>query len=953
MPRTASFTPGLPRALRWLLLTLTMTLLTSPTLAAQTPVKSSNDRNHYRHLTLENDLQVLLVSAPGSEKAAASLNVAIGSGDDPADRAGLAHFLEHMLFLGTEKYPEPGEYQQFISSHGGHHNAFTAFRDTNYFFDVQAEHLQPALDRFAQQFSAPLFTTDLVERERRAVHSEFTAKMREDGRRFHAAKKEAFNPDHPYTGFSVGNMTTLEDTETNPLRPDLVQFWREHYSADRMTLAVYGPQSLDQLEAMVLPRFGAIENRQLGSGRDHPPMFRDGDLPALLQVEALRDLRTLTLSFPIASQIANYRTKPASYVASLLGHEGPGSLFDVLKTAGWVESLSAGSGTDDGHQATLELNMSLTPKGLEHRDDILGLTFAYIDQVRQHGISEQRFEEMQQQATINFRFQEKQEPIHRVTRLSMELRHVAPEDVLRAPWMMERYDPQGYRAVLNQLTPDNVLVSELSQQELGDDAPTTAWYNTPYRLGPLDTEALTAPAGMADQLALPEPNPFLPENLELVAGETMEHPEIIASDDLLTTWYARDTRFDTPKANVFLSLRSPVARDTARDAVLSKLLVDAIKTNLNAWAYPARLAGLDYSLYAHLRGLTLRIGGYNDKQHRLLTRILPQIANPTLDPQRFAIARRNLLDALRNKAQARPVQQLADFIQTSLIQGAWPTDAQIAAAESVTFEELQAYAQRFTRALDPVLMVHGNVTEASALNLAALVNALLLTDTRPAQVASRSVRALPDGETRAAVAIEHPDTGYTLYSQGEDSSFRERARFRLLAQVIGSPFYEEIRTRRQLGYIVYATSFEMLETPALGLVVQSPEASADDIEVAVTDFTEAFDQQLAELTEAELAREKQAVISGLLDQDRKLGDASQRFWREIDREQLSFDSRQRLADAVRAISAEELHQTFRRALLERARALRAVSTDQPSDGQSKAIQQLVEQLTSQPAVPAS
>ncbi|MDX5334940.1 MAG: insulinase family protein, partial [Marinobacter sp.] len=103
-------------------------MLLSPLAGASvSPTKSPNDPNEYRFLELDNGLRVILASDPDADKAAASMNVAVGSGNDPADREGLAHFLEHMLFLGTEKYPDPGEYQQFIRSHGGSHNAFTAF----------------------------------------------------------------------------------------------------------------------------------------------------------------------------------------------------------------------------------------------------------------------------------------------------------------------------------------------------------------------------------------------------------------------------------------------------------------------------------------------------------------------------------------------------------------------------------------------------------------------------------------------------------------------------------------------------------------------------------------------------------------------------------------------------------------------------------------------------------
>lgn len=71
-----------------------------------------------------------------------------GSLSDPANISGLAHFCEHMLFLGTKKYPKENEYSQFLSEHAGSSNAFTSGEHTNYYFDVSHEHLQGALDRY-------------------------------------------------------------------------------------------------------------------------------------------------------------------------------------------------------------------------------------------------------------------------------------------------------------------------------------------------------------------------------------------------------------------------------------------------------------------------------------------------------------------------------------------------------------------------------------------------------------------------------------------------------------------------------------------------------------------------------------------------------------------------------------------------------------------------------------
>lgn len=938
-----------PQLLQRMAALLLLCLASTLALAAQIPQKSPNDDNQYRIIELENDLRVILVSDSDADKAAASMNVAVGSGDDPADREGLSHFLEHMLFLGTEKYPEPGEYQQFIKSHGGQHNAFTAFQDTNYFFDIQAEFLEPALDRFAQQFAAPLFTPELVDRERNAVHSEFSSKLKDDGRRFYSVKKAVSNPDHAFSQFAVGNLSTLENTGDNPLRPDLIEFWKEHYSSNLMTLAVYGPQSLDQLEKMVRSRFSAIENRNLSARQHRASLYKSDMLPAKVTVAALKDVRSLTLTFPIPSQEDNYLTKPASYVANLLGHEGPGSLFDVLKRAGLAESLSAGLGMDTGENATLEINIALTPEGLERQDAILPLVFDYIGKIREQGISEQRFREMQNLAGIDFRFREQGSPMHEVMRLSSYLQDYPPEDILRAPWLLERYAPAQYRDILSRLTPDNLLAFVLAPEPTLASPNLTQWYEAAWAIEPLDARTLASqvPTELASQLRLPAANPFVPEDLELVPGSTMDKPQLLGTIQGMELWFARDTQFDTPKANVFIGLRTPATRASARSAVLTQLLVDSINANLNAWAYSASLAGLDYSVYSHLRGITVRVGGYSDKLRTLMNQILLELADPELTEQRFRIARQNLIDALQNKAKDRPVEQTSEFVQNALIEGVWNTDSKLQAAREVTFDELVSFSEAMLAQVDPVMLAHGNLTRASALNLARQVNAIVLDTSELTDVARSQVRQLPERQTEVSLKVDHPDTGYTLYMQGDNTRFEERARFRLLAQIISSPFYEAIRTNRQLGYIVYATAFEMLETPALGFVVQSPTASPEDIDQAVKAFAADFEQTLMAMTPPALEREKQAVISSLLEQDRQLGEISSRYWQEIDRGETDFNSRQKLAEAIRHVGHQELLTTFREAVLARLQSLRVV-TGGKGLGADKALDRLAEL----PPVPA-
>lgn len=947
------------------LIALMLLSLTQVALAL-TPVKSPNDHHAYRLITLDNGLEALLISNPASDKAAASMDVAVGSRNDPDDRQGLAHFLEHMLFLGTGKYPKAGEYQQFINEHGGSHNAMTTSEHTNYFFDISADFIAPALDRFSQQFIAPLFNADLVRREMNAVHSEYMVSRKEDSRRYFSAFAASLNPAHPLSRFAVGNLTTLADRPDDSVREDLLTFYQQHYSADRMKLVVYAPFPLDQLAQLVKAKFSAIPRLPQGLKQEQlqsagkttvspeptePPLFAPGTLPALLQVESLKDIQQLRLTFPIPSQRQHYRVKADQYVANLLGHEGPGSLLQTLREAGWSDGLAAGIGVDTGVTATLDLDLTLTPAGLEHWQSILALTFAAIEQIRQSGIQQTYYAENAHLAELGFRFQEAEEPIRRVSELSMALQEIAAEDILQYPWMMGAYAPAAYRALLDRLTPDNVLVSLLSKTPLGKDAQKTQWYDTPFVLSSLHSPA-SAPAALVGQLALPAANPFIPEDLRLLPGKPMAHP-IPLTQGKIDLWWAENAAFGTPKADVFISLRSPLANASAKESVLTQLLLDAVNESLNAFAYPAQLAGLDYTAYGHLRGITLRVSGYNDKLYRLLQSVLVGMAHPQLSAAQFARHRQRLLDELTNQRKQTPFRQAMGAVHEALITRIWSHEEKQAAAETVQFADLQAFAARFYAQLQVIMLANGNLTSAAALNLAQLTQAILLQTATLTPVARSQVRQLPaNTPTLLPLAVDHPDTGFVAYFQGNslsgnNDSDQERALFQLLSQLLSTPFYTSFRTQQQLGYVVFASSFELLEQPGLAFVVQSPVADAASLSAKLDVFLNVQKERLDQLSAEEFERQKQAVIAQLREPDKTLTAISQRYWQELDRPNTAFDSRERLIRAVQKLTLKAIRQGFEARILPRRHELRVVTGQAFEPGQTQAAMQQIRQLPRQ------
>ena len=890
-------------------------LLASPAPAHGVEIeRSPADTREYRALALPNGLEALVVSDPDADKAAAALSVDVGSANDPDERPGLAHFLEHMLFLGTEKYPDPGEYGRFITEHGGSSNATTSFARTNYFFDVDADHLEGALDRFAEFFVSPKFDRRYVERERQVVHSEHVSRRRTDRLRSFAAWRQTLDPDHPLSRFLVGNAETLADRPDSDIRDELIAFYESNYSSHLMKLVVVGRETLDELEGLVRERFAAVPRRDVVRPRIIAALYPEGLLPARLDIEPVREMRTISLTFAIPPLRPHYRAHPLALGSHLLGHEGRGSLLSALKARGWAEGLSAGPGMGHRDFATFRVTIQATEEGLAHRDEVVASVFAYLDLVREAGIKPRYHDELARMAQIGFRFMDEPEPRSHAVSLASAL-HVYPVgEVLTAPWHFDDFDPALERRFLSELTPDRVLVTVVAK---GVDTDAVApFLDTPYRIVPIPAGTVArwrAPAP-DDALALPESNPFVPDDLALIdAGSAPAlRPARIVQRTGFDLWHHADVEFGQPRTNFYFAVRSPIANDSPRHAVLVALFVRMANDALNEFAYPAAIAGQSYSLYRHRRGISVRLSGWSDKQDLLLARVVSTLRALPLPARRFAAEKEEYARQLRNVDQRRPFRRAMSGVRALLLDPDWSDEALLAALDGIELEDLREYAARFFERGEIVALAHGNVTAEDAKALGAVLERELLGSMRVAQVShGRVVRLEPGTRYRRWLASDHEDHALAVYRQARGRGLAERAEIALLTQTTANRFFHELRTEREIGYIVFATFMPVLEVPGLVLVVQSPSNPPETLYRHVDSFLDRSGAALRDMPSAVFERHRSAVESYLLEAETRLDDRTSRYWDEIDREHYGFDRRERLVAAVREVTQQDVVDAWR------------------------------------------
>lgn len=160
-------------------------------------------------MRLSNDLKVMVVRDTASQNSAASISVQAGSGIEDRRLPGQAHYLEHGLFLGSEKYPEEDALFQYVMGRGGGGNAYTAMEETNYFFQIDNAGFSHAFDILTDMVAAPLLAEEPLSREYQAVNSEYEKDFIIDGWKFYQLLCHLANKDSEINRFSIGNTATL------------------------------------------------------------------------------------------------------------------------------------------------------------------------------------------------------------------------------------------------------------------------------------------------------------------------------------------------------------------------------------------------------------------------------------------------------------------------------------------------------------------------------------------------------------------------------------------------------------------------------------------------------------------------------------------------------------------------------------------------------------------------
>jgi zinc protease len=233
-------------------------LLTAPAIAA--PVANVS------HFTLANGLEVVVIPDRRTPVVTHMVWYKVGAADEPPGKSGIAHFLEHLMFKGTEKNPA-GQFSKTVATIGGQENAFTANDYTGYYQRVAREHLKTLMEFEADRMTNLVLTDDVTAPELNVVLEEQNQRIANNpGARLGEQVEAALYLNHPYGKPVIGWRHEIEKLN----RDDALAFYRQYYTPNNAVLVVAGDVTPEEVKALAEETYGKIAPRSQIVPRQRP-----------------------------------------------------------------------------------------------------------------------------------------------------------------------------------------------------------------------------------------------------------------------------------------------------------------------------------------------------------------------------------------------------------------------------------------------------------------------------------------------------------------------------------------------------------------------------------------------------------------------------------------------------------------------------------------------------------
>ena len=606
-----------------------------------TVIKSPNDKNQYYLDMLPNGLKYIVVSNPEIDRSAVSLDVYVGFSDDPREYQGLSHYIEHTIFLGTQKYPEASCFDNFLNNNSGNSNANTSIESTNFHYDISNNALEESIMMFSEFFKTPLFTKELIDKELNAIESEFRLNLRDEDIRLAQLVLSEGYKNSTLNTFNCGNLETLKKEE---IREKAIEFYNNKYDAKIMALGIFSNKSIEELKNIVIKYFSDIKSVQGYQLTKKNYLYDCNNMGYLYKIIPIKDNSYITFSWIINKIYSEYiLSSPLDFVVSLLGYETKYSLTSYLKKKGYIYSLVSGNDTYLDLYTEISIKIKLTDEGYNNLEKIISIILLYINYLQKEEIHKDFYEELKQLSEIGFYLDEQNDPVEFCENLSRALNLLKPKEPFYIASKIEEYKPDLIKEILDSLTTQNLNIYLLSNKlknekeylENKDLYKIEKIYGTEYmKIKTNFSNYLIDNKQFSESdLGYPELNPFLAKDLSMIDLvkeniniDEYKYPKKICDKDSII-WYKPVIKYNMPK--VYFIGKAYVSNLNLNNEIFYiyfEIFIKLINKENSDFNYFGSVSENNISISSATSAILVKASGYTDSLEKYVTEYFKNVS---------------------------------------------------------------------------------------------------------------------------------------------------------------------------------------------------------------------------------------------------------------------------------------------------------------------------------------
>ncbi|XP_022686132.1 insulin-degrading enzyme-like [Varroa jacobsoni] len=859
------------------------------------------------------------------------LCVQAGSLFNPPELPGLAHYTEHMLFMGSKKYPGENDWDTFISKHGSLPNAQTDATATCYFYEIDPNYLDKSLDILLSAFTAPLCKKSLIELEINAVDNEFRDKMNDDETRQQRVDEVTADLAHPYSLFKIGNIESLQKAAKRlniDLRTAVMNFIKKYYSSNLMSALVFSSHSLAQLEKLAAKAFSSLVNRHTPLPNWTSPYLGE-HLGVFIKIVPVDDETRLKLIFPLPNFDKYYESRPEQYLVSLLGHEGAGSIYSNLQKKGHVIQLEASTNDDMPGNNYIDISLKLPNEGVDYVDDIIGSIFQYVAMLKQSGPKKWLFDEIATISTNSFLYPRKDFTEEEQITLCKDLNNFPWRHALSGRYVFDTFDADLISHFTDLIDPSRmrVFIQSKSFENITDKQ--EHYYNVRYKVERIGDDKIQRwkKATPSPYFTLPERNDLIPDNFSIALSEDRYNclPDLVVNTSSFHMWFMQDRSLNMPYATFLVIIRHPKLVSSVENVVALEMMIRLFMYSITESFYNARLAGFSINIGRSNEGFCIYVDGYNQHMHSLIKKIMKslstyRIANWQTDFFKLKKEYEEYLLMTINERQTGRTS-IQDLINPYLQRNYFSLSQLLSSLGNCSVERTQEILDTLRNDSTVEAFIHGNSVSAEAKSVAGTIvstfkrGVLSFLDTPSLRQAKlRRGVAYRQYKVNAQLSSNHL---YMFFEVDRAGNAEDRlvALCALFAKLIKEPLFNVIRTKEQLAYMVQAV--DKAQQGSFGVafyLVTSYKLS--HVEDRLAKFVrEYFKDFLTKLTYEAFAEQKRTATKQKLKKPQKMEDVTALFWQEMVDQSYILQRTSKEGAAMRSLTKEDIIQFYEKFLV--------------------------------------